>query len=101
MNEILYWSPFISKVATIKSVINSADAVNNYLSNKYKAIIIKKLKNKIKQCDLVVLSDYNKGLLDEDLIKKIIKLCIQYNKIIIADPKKIDLNCLTYIEHIN
>ena len=27
------------------------------------------------------------------LIKKIIKLCIQYNKIIIADPKKIDLNC--------
>lgn len=67
--------------------------VNFKLINKYKTIIIKKLKNKIKQCDLVVLSDYNKGLLDEDLIKKIIKLCIQYNKIVIADPKKIDLNC--------
>ena len=40
MNEILYWSPFISKVATVKSVINSADAVNSYLSDKYKAIII-------------------------------------------------------------
>tara|TARA_Y100001970_G_scaffold224483_1_gene276693 strand:- start:2330 stop:3487 length:1158 start_codon:yes stop_codon:yes gene_type:complete len=40
MNKILYWSPFISKVATVKSVINSADAVNSYLSDKYKAIII-------------------------------------------------------------
>ena len=40
MNEILYWSPFISKVATVKSVINSADAVNCYLNYKYKAIII-------------------------------------------------------------
>ena len=40
MNEILYWSPFISKVATVKSVINSADAVNIYLRDKYKAIII-------------------------------------------------------------
>ena len=40
MNEILYWSPFISKVATVKSVINSADAVNSYLRDKYKAIII-------------------------------------------------------------
>ena len=40
MKEILYWSPFISKVATVKSVINSADAVNSYLSDKFKAIII-------------------------------------------------------------
>ena len=40
MNKILYWSPFTSKVATIKSVINSVDAVNKYLNEKYRAIII-------------------------------------------------------------
>ena len=40
MNKILYWSPFTSKVATVKSVINSVGAVNNYLNKKYKAVIV-------------------------------------------------------------
>ena len=40
MNKIFYWSPFTSKVATVKSVINSAEAVNKYLNDKYKAIIV-------------------------------------------------------------
>ncbi len=40
MNKILYWSPFTSKVATVKSVINSAEAVNKYLNDKYEAIIV-------------------------------------------------------------
>lgn len=40
MNKILYWSPFTSKVATVKSVVNSAESVNHYLNNKFKAIII-------------------------------------------------------------
>ena len=62
------------------------------LINKYKALIIDHLKKEIKKNDVIVLSDYDKGLLDKDLIKKIIKISIQYNKIIIADPKKIDLS---------
>ncbi len=40
MNKILYWAPFTAKVATVKSVINSVEAVNKYLSNQFKAIII-------------------------------------------------------------
>ena len=40
MNKILYWSPFTSKVATVKSVINSVDSVNKYLNEKFKAIIV-------------------------------------------------------------
>ena len=40
MNKILYWSPFTAKVATVKSVINSVEAVNKYLNDRYKAIII-------------------------------------------------------------
>ena len=62
------------------------------LINKYKALIIEHLKKEIKKNDVIVLSDYDKGLLDKDLIKKIIKISTQYNKIIIADPKKIDLS---------
>jgi putative heme iron utilization protein len=40
MNKILYWAPFTSKVATVKSVVNSAESVNHYLNNKFKAIIV-------------------------------------------------------------
>ena len=36
MNKILYWSPFTSKVATVKSVINSVDAVNDILKKSIK-----------------------------------------------------------------
>ncbi len=41
MKKVFYWSPFTSKVATVKSVINSAYAVNQYLNkNFFKASII-------------------------------------------------------------
>ena len=46
----------------------------------------------IKKNVSVVLSDYNKRLLDKDLIKQIIKINIENNKIVIANPKNIDLN---------
>ena len=35
-------------------------------------------------------SDYNKGVLTKDLIKKIIKIARRYRKILIIDPKKKD-----------
>ena len=40
MRNIYYWSPFTSKVATIKSVINSAYAINRYSSKKYCSYIL-------------------------------------------------------------
>ena len=41
MNKILYWSPFTSKVATVKSVINSAESINRFdKNNLFKAYII-------------------------------------------------------------
>ena len=30
MNKIFYWSPFTAKVATVKSVINSAESINRF-----------------------------------------------------------------------
>ena len=34
MNKVFYWSPFNSKVATVKSVINSAESLNRFFENK-------------------------------------------------------------------
>ena len=38
--NIFYWSPFTSNVATIRSVINSAFAINKYSENKYTSYIL-------------------------------------------------------------
>ena len=37
--NIYYWSPFITHVATVKAVINSASSLNRY-SNKHSSYII-------------------------------------------------------------
>ena len=38
--KILYWCPFIDKVATIRAVLNSVYALNKYSKNKIKPEII-------------------------------------------------------------
>ena len=38
--KIYYWCPFISKVATIKAVYNSAISVNKFSKDKYDGVII-------------------------------------------------------------
>ena len=50
--------------------------------------ISKVLKRNIKKCNLIILSDYNKGFLNKTLIKEISEIGKKLNKIIIADPKK-------------
>ena len=41
MNKVFYWSPFTSKVATVKAVINSADSLNKFFKNKkFKTFIL-------------------------------------------------------------
>jgi len=37
---VCYWSPFISNVATVKAVINSAMSIKLYSKNKYDALIL-------------------------------------------------------------
>tara|TARA_B110000444_G_scaffold255166_1_gene288984 strand:- start:2521 stop:3498 length:978 start_codon:yes stop_codon:yes gene_type:complete len=64
---------------------------NHKLNSIYKKEIINKLISQIKKTDLIILSDYNKGLLDKDLIQKIVKISNKYRKKVIADPKKNNL----------
>ena len=40
MKQIYYWSPFISNIATIKAVINSAHSFNKFSNNKFESTII-------------------------------------------------------------
>ena len=40
MKTVIYWSPCLSKVGTVKSTLNSAISLSNYSKNKYKVKII-------------------------------------------------------------
>jgi rfaE bifunctional protein kinase chain/domain len=62
------------------------------ISQNLKKLFLILIDKKIKKSDLVILSDYNKGFLDKDLIQKIVGIANKYNKTIIADPKKKDFS---------
>ena len=50
--------------------------------------IASKMENLIPKCDIIVISDYNKGLMNSSLISLIINLAKKSNKKIIVDTKK-------------
>lgn len=50
--------------------------------------VIEQMEKAIPLHDAVILSDYNIGLLTDNVIKKAIELCHKYNKIIVVDSQK-------------
>lgn len=58
------------------------------LSAEIEAKVIAQMEKAIPLHDAVILSDYNIGLLTENVINKAIELCHKYNKIIVVDSQK-------------
>lgn len=56
-----------------------------------KSTIITAIENEIKKFDIVVLSDYLKGVLSFDLIKSIVDIAHKYGKKVMVDPKDSDM----------
>lgn len=56
-------------------------------------ILLSNLRNKIKELDGIILEDYNKGVLTENLIKEIIILANENDKIVCVDPKLRNFKC--------
>jgi rfaE bifunctional protein kinase chain/domain len=67
------------------------------LHKKDKAGLLKKIELLIKEADVVIFEDYDKGVLDKKLIKTIVELANIYNIPTAVDPKK--ANFLSY-EHV-
>lgn len=57
------------------------------LTNLDEENILAKLKVLIEQVDLILLSDYNKGFLTENLTKRLIIIAKENNKFVLVDPK--------------
>jgi len=75
-----------------QQILRVDNEIENPISKVLETKIIKLLKNKINDYDVIVLSDYNKGVLTDTLIKKIIKIAQHFKKILIVDPKKKDFS---------
>jgi len=54
--------------------------------------LVKKIEDKILRANLIILSDYDKGLLTRELIQKTVKLAKKHNVMILADPKSLDFS---------
>ncbi len=84
-----------------KQIIRIDKEISNF---KLKTIeekkILDKVKKNIKNHDIVLISDYSKGLFSKNIIKKINIIAKKNNKIILADPKNIDLSYYSNLDAI-
>ncbi len=84
-----------SRPTTTKTRVISADQQivridkesKEKISEELEQTLFDSLKNNINSIDAIILEDYNKGVLSENLIYKIIELANKENKVITVDPK--------------
>jgi len=75
-------------IAENHQVIRYDKETKTPINQEFEEKILNYLKEKIDIIDLILLSDYEKGVLTKSLTQKIIKLSNRYNKKLIIDPKK-------------
>jgi D-glycero-beta-D-manno-heptose-7-phosphate kinase len=54
--------------------------------------LVKIVKKKILDVNVIILSDYDKGLITKKLVKQVVKLARQYNILTLADPKALNFS---------
>ncbi|MCX6188486.1 MAG: bifunctional ADP-heptose synthase [Bacteroidetes bacterium] len=62
--------------------------VTHAITEHTESLLLEKLKSEIKTADALIFEDYEKGLLNKNLIQHIISLCNEFNVPVIVDPKK-------------
>lgn len=77
-------------IAAKQHIVRIDKESKNFISPQTEKKIIQLLQNNIEDIDAIILQDYNKGVLTENLIEESIKLAKKHNKIITVDPKFIN-----------
>lgn len=71
----------------------------DYIEKQTEQRIINFINSRLKEWDVLVISDYGKGLITENLVGEIINLALKYQKIIIGNTKK--PNHVPYFQNVN
>ena len=93
------------KLTTKKRFINNSNQLLrvdseeiNYMNKSINNLLINKFKREVNNYDTVIISDYNKGLINSQSIEEIKLICNLKNKKILVDPKKNDFSIYSEIE---
>ncbi len=74
-------------IADQQHVVRIDRESKKYINSDIEETIFNKVKEHIEETDAIILQDYNKGVLTKSLIRNVINLANQHNKIITVDPK--------------
>lgn len=71
-----------------QQVLRVDEETNKEIDREVENELFRFVKSQIKDADVIVFEDYNKGLLTKSLISRIIKLALEHNVPTLVDPKK-------------
>jgi len=77
-------------IANNNHILRSDYEDKSPITDTYKNQLISYLNEEIDNADIVLLSDYNKGVIDKDTAAQIINICKKHNKKVIVDSKDKD-----------
>jgi len=79
-------------IASHQQVVRYDSESTEEIDSSSQNLIIKSYKKRVNEYDVVLLSDYGKGVLTSNLTQSIIKTANKYNKKVLIDPKGTDYN---------
>ena len=79
-------------IASNQQIIRFDDESKEDISLKSQDSLLENLQNNISDYDIILLSDYGKGVLTSTLTRQIISLAKNHHKAVLVDPKGVDYN---------
>jgi len=77
-------------IAHNQQVIRFDEESTHDISHKTEKILLERINSNFRQYDLLIISDYGKGLLTSKFTKKLIEIAASHEKKILVDPKGLD-----------
>lgn len=70
--------------------------MRKYLSEETETKVIHRIKEVIEEADVVILQDYAKGVISQNLVKETVAICKKHNKKLLVDPHRSNLGEFYY-----
>lgn len=64
--------------------------MKKYLSAETEAKVIKRVQDVVGTADVVILQDYAKGVISQNLVQQVVQICLKYGKKLLVDPTRLN-----------
>ena len=79
-------------IASNQQVLRIDKEIKKNINSNTLEKLVKIIKNRISDVDLIILSDYDKGLVTKDLVQQTVNLSKKHNILTLADPKALNFS---------